>query len=92
MAEPQVFDLDELITEEGITDVLSVGATVTVIEEAAGNLDDCRFADEEIAVIRRFPDDLRAKLTYRLAELAEMARDAVQELEGRVLQLRGIDG
>lgn len=72
---------------EQITDVLSVGATFTVIEQASENLDLVRFADEEIAVVLGFPLQTRAQVTLRLSAVADQIRDALLELDGRLLQL-----
>lgn len=87
-------DLAELPPEDQeiarLTDVLSVGATFTVIEDAIHELDDCRFADEEIAVLQGFPDELRIALTAQLAQLVDALDDARHELAGRVMQLRGV--
>lgn len=76
---------------EDITNVLSVGATFTVIESAINELDDCRLADEEVALILGFPEELRVGLTSRLHQLAGMLQDALLDLKANVLVLRGAE-
>lgn len=78
---------DVLVTVDP-TDLLSVGATFTLIEHAGELLKDVEWADEEIAVIQQLPLEVRLQLSTRLTEVADMIREHLYELDGRILQLR----
>lgn len=74
---------------EELTDVLSTAATMTALELGAEMLYEVRgFADQEIAVIFGFPPELRLRLLARLVEVSEIIRDVLEELDGRIMQLR----
>lgn len=83
-----LLDMASVADYEHATDVLSVGATFTIIEQAGEQLGEVHFADEEIKALQAFPSDLRLELTLRLAEVADLIREALMDLEGRIMQLR----
>lgn len=77
-----------MLAELELVDVLSVAATFTVIEQATEMLSAVPFADEDIAALQQFPSEVRLQMLGRLIELSEYLRQALIDLDGRVLQLR----
>lgn len=75
------------ITSDQLADLLSFSAVFTVIEDATQNLSDVEFSDDEVGSFDLMPEDFRLRCVARLLELAEMMRDALRDLDGRILQL-----
>lgn len=67
--------------------LLSIGTTFALIEQAIVTWDDVPFDDEEIEALLTLPEEVRMKTAARLIELAEHAREALRDLDGRILQL-----
>lgn len=76
-----------VVTEDQLADLLAFGAEFTLIEDAVQNLELITLGDDEVAAFLLMPATFRMKMTARLVELAEVMREALRELDGRVLQL-----
>jgi hypothetical protein len=85
--------LSATVKDLGLVDLatlLSLSATFTVAEDAIENWSEVEFDDAEINMIAELPTETRLHITARLVHLAELARESLRQLDGRVLQLQGV--
>lgn len=75
------------VSQDDVVNLMSFAATFTLMEDAIQNLIDVPFDDVEIATLDKLEPAHRMRLTARLAELSDEMREALRELDGRVLQL-----
>lgn len=76
-----------VVTEDQLADLLAFAAEFSLIEDAVQNLELITLGDDEVAAFLLMPATFRMRMTARLVELAEVMREALRELDGRVLQL-----
>lgn len=67
--------------------LLSIGTTFAVQEQAMVDFASCPWTDEEIAVLHTLPAVIRMETAARLIELSDLVREAIRQLDGRILQL-----
>lgn len=77
------------ITEAQAAAIASVGGALTLTEDAVQNLAAMRLDDDDLDAIRCMPRDWRLRVTGRLIELTESARESVRVLDAALLGLTG---
>lgn len=75
------------VDQEALLNVLSMGGTFTLIEDAVQNLESVQFDDDEIEALLSLPEEIRLRCIARLVELVDLGREALRDLDGRLLQL-----
>lgn len=75
------------VTPDQLANLASLAGTVTLIEDAAQTLDDMVLEDQQVDAFEIMPTEWRIRIVARLAEMAELIREALRELDGRVFQL-----